>query len=199
MKRKPIIKATIMLLAFCLTSGTVFAQQGNSFSWSMGLEDCKTGGLIPFSSPIQSRTGEQYVIQISADDECFVYVIYESPRGRDAYVIHSGTLNKGETWLSDFLQLAAPSGEESFFVIMSREEQKTLMQRITAFKVNPGNTQRRAMMTEVMRISSDSSKFREAPEKPVLMGGASRGDPENHRGVEFSGLETYVKTISIRH
>ena len=165
----------------------------------MGLQNCKTGDLVSFSAPVQSRTGEQFIIQINPDNGCFVYVIYQSPGGDEVVVLHSGALKKGEPWNSQVLQLAAPAGEESFFVIMSREEQKTLMQRITAFKVNPGNTQRRAMMTEVFRIRSDASKFQEAPEKPVLMGGASRGDAEKNQGVEFSGLGTYVKTISIQH
>ena len=54
-------------------------------------------------------------------------------------------------------------------------------------------------MNEVFRIRSDVSRFREAPERPVQMGAAQRALDESEHGLEFSGLETYVKTISLEH
>jgi len=194
-------KAGLLLftLVFCLAVIPVQAQQGKSLDWSLALQNVKSGELLPFTAPINSFTGEKFRLQIHPTAACFAYVIYESPTGDEVAVLHAGTLKGGEVWLSQVLELAPPKGAESFYVIASIEEQKTLGQRITAFNSNSGSVQRRALMNEVFRLRSDVSKFKEAPEKPVLMGGASRGTPDKNQGVAYSGLNTYVKIISIEH
>ena len=189
----------VLVLLVILCPVVVSAQQNQSFSWSMALQNVKTGDLVSFSAPIQSWTGEQFRLVIHPAAGCFAYVVYEGPDGDDVTVLYAGALKGGEPWYSQVLELAPPQGAESFFIIASREEQRTLAQRISAFKANSGNLQRRALINEIFRLRSDVSRFREAPEKPVLMGGASRGTPEKNQGVEFSGLDTYVKTISIEH
>ena len=183
---------------FFIFTVSVSAQQ-NPVSWSLGLQNYKTGEMVSFNAPVQSLTGEQFRLVIRPDADCYCYIVYESPDGSDVAVLFSGRLRNGETWYSVVLELAPPRGSESFFIITSRDEQRTLAQRITAFNSNSGNMQRRALMNEVFRIRSDASRFREAPEKPVLMGGASRGGGDNNQGVEYSGSEIYVKTISIEH
>ena len=191
---------TLMLMVFVLAVLPASAQQQRgSFNWSLGLQNAKTGELISFSAPVQSSTGDQYRLVINPGTACYAYVLYESPNGDDVAVLHSGPIKAGEIWYSPIMQLSVPRGSESLFVITSKDEQSALAQRITAFNNNSGNSQKRALMNEVFKVRSDASKFKEAPEKPVLMGGASRGNPEKSQGVEFSGLTTYVKTISIQH
>ena len=186
-------------LLVCLVTVSGFAQRARPFSWSLGLQNVKSGSLVPFSAPIQSYTGEQFRLVITPGTECFAYVIYESPGGEDVAVLYSGAMKGGESWQSDVLELALPKGSESIFVVVSRLEQKNLAARISVLNNSTSPTQRRALMNEIFRLRSDVSKFKEAPEKPVLMGGAARGSPEKSQGVEFSGLETYVKTISFEH
>ena len=186
-------------LLVCLVTVSAFAQRTRPFSWSLGLQNVKSGDLVPFSAPIQSHTGEQYRIVITPGIGCFAYVIYESPNGEDVTVLYSGSMKNGEAWQSEVLELSPPKGSESIFVVVSRFEQKNLAARISVLENTTSPTQRRALMNEIFRLRSDVSKFKEAPEKPVLMGGAARGTPEKSQGVEFSGLETYVKTISIEH
>jgi len=192
------IVALLFIFIFCYTAG-VFAQQTGSVTWTLALQNFRTNEMVSFSAPVQSWTGEQFRLVVNPSAACFCYVIYESPDGNDVAVLHAGPLKQGELWYSQILELAPPRGSESLFVITSREEQRTLSQRITAFKANSGATQRRALMNEIFRIRSDASRFREAPEKPVLMGGASRGNADQNIGVEYSGSEIYVKTISIEH
>jgi len=155
--------------------------------------------MVPYGAPVQSWTGEQYRLVIRPDADCYCYVVYESPDGSEVAVLYADRLKGGEPWYSLVLELAAPRGSESLFVVVSREEQRTLAQRIATFKANSGNIQRRALMNEVFRIRSDASRFMEAPEKPVLMGGASRGNSDRNQGTEYSGAEVYVKSISIEH
>ena len=185
-------------LLFCLAV-SVFAQQNRPFNWSLGLLNVKSGELVSFSAPVRTWTGEQFRLIISPGAGCFAYVIYESPSGDDVEVLYSGPLKSGEVWYSPVLELTNPQGSESFFIVASRDEQRNLSQRISALNNSSSSTQRRALMNEIFRLRSDASRFKEAPEKPVLMGGAARGNPEKAQGVEFSGLETYVKTISIEH
>ena len=199
MKNK--IKAAFILfsLVFFLSAGQGEVKQSSNFDWSLALQNVKSGDLVPFSAPVRSRTGEQFRLVIDSGSAIYCYVIAESPDGDDVGVLYAGPLKSGETWYSAVMELTSPQGSESLFIIASKEEQKTLAQRIAAFNNNSGNTQRRALINEIFRIRSDASNFKEAPEKPVLMGGASRGSPDKNQGVQYSGLETYVKTISIEH
>jgi len=194
------IKVVLLLLPllFLLDAG-IEAQQARAFNWNLALQNVRSTDLIPFAATVQAKTGEQFRLVISPDDACFCYIIAESPAGNEVGILYSGSIKSGEVWYSPVMELTDPKGTESLFIITSREEQRRLAQRIAAFNGNPGNTQRRALMNEVFRVRSEISKFREEPEKPILMGGASRGTPDKSQGVQFSGLETYVKTISIQH
>ena len=196
---KPDVRYFVCLALFiCLAAVQAPAQLVKSFNWSMSLQNVKTNETVAFSAPIRSATGEQFRLAIQPSAASYIYVIAESPDGNDVDVLFAGSLKSGETWYSAIFELADPRGTESLFVIASLDEQKTLAQRINNLKKNNGSS-KRALMNEVYRIRSDISKFKEAPEKPVLMGGAARGSEEQDQGVEFSGLATYVKTISIEH
>ena len=184
---------------FCLAAVQVPAQQSKSLKWTMALQNVKTREMVPFSAPVQALTGEKYMIIIKPAEKAFCYIIYESPDGNDVAVLYAGSLKSGEIWRSEALVFTPPEGSESLFIITSLDEQKDLAQKIAAFKKNSGLIQKRALMNEIFRIRSDISQFKETPEKPVLMGGASRGSAEEGEGVEFSGLGTYFKTISIEH
>ena len=188
-----------LLLVFVMATLPVSAQQTGSFCWTLGLENVISGDLVPFSVPVQCRTGEKFRLAINPSADCYCYVVYESPDGNDVMVLYAGVLKMGQVWHSPDLEISLPQGSESLFIVASKNEQKTLAQKVKAFTGNSGQTQRRALMNEIFKVRSDTSKFKELPEKPVLMGGASRGDPEKSQGVEYSGLATYVKTISIEH
>jgi len=195
-----LITALMILLPLLLfvAGGASDGRQGN-LTWNMGVKNVRSGEFVSFSAPLQSYTGEQFQIVITPGAACYAYVIYESPDGNDVVVLYAGTLKKEELWYSDVLKMDPPQGSETFYVIMSLEEQKTLGERISALKSNSGSMQRRALMNELYRIRSDVSQFKETPEKPILMGGAARGSTDKNQGVEFAGLSTYVKTISIEH
>jgi len=185
----------LLLLIFAAVQAP--AQQGKSLKWSLGLQNIKTGEMVSCALPVQSKTGDHYRLMVQASSKCFLYVIYESADGEDVLVLYSGPFK--ESWQSDVLVLTEPGGTESFFVIASYNEQKDLAQRVEALRSNYGITQKRALMAEVHGVRRNISQFKESPEKPVLMGGASRGSQDKNEGVEFSGLSTYVKTISIEH
>ena len=188
-----------LAFVFFIAAGGAEKQQAKPFAWSMALHNTRTDESLPFSAPVKSRTGEKFRLIINPAAECYFYIIAESPNGEDAAIIQAGPLKGGEEWLSPVFELSPPKGSESFYVVASRTEKAELARSIAAFKSNPGSAQRRTMMNELFRLRSEVSQFKETPEKPVLMGGAARGSPGKSEGVQFSGLETYVKTISIEH
>jgi len=196
---KYLLPFLLILSLFLFVSGGNSEKQDKPFNWTMALQNVKTGESVPFSAPVMSDTGAQFRLLINPDAACFGYVIAESVSGDELAILHAGPLKAKEEWISPILVLSPPKGSESLFVVVSRGELADLTQRINAYNGNQGVTQRRALMNEVLRIRSEVSQFKEAPEKPVLMGAATRGSPDKTEGVEFSGLGIYVKTVSIEH
>jgi len=192
----PLSAALLSIVLFVSAGGA--EKQNKPFKWSLALQNVKTGELVPFSAPIKSETGGQFRLIISPESSCYAYVVAESSNTDDLAVLYAGSIKAGESWTSNVLILSPPKGSESLFVVTSMTEQAGLAKMIDAFNSSPGVTQRRALMGEVMRIRGVVSQNKEAPEKPVLMGATSRGSGSGD-GVEFSGLDTYVKTISLEH
>lgn len=169
------------------------------FNWSLGLLHVQTGDMLEFTAPVQSSTGEKFRIVISPETACFAYVFHESLHEDGIDVIYAGPIKNDETWYSSILTLISPGGLESFYIVVSPEEQKTLAERINELVQDPEVAKNLAVKNEISRLQAEVSQVKEAPPKPALMGGAARGTPGRNRGVEFSGLSTYVKTISIIH
>lgn len=186
----------LLSLVFCFAAVQLMAQD-NQVTWSMALQNNKTGEAVSFNDSVKSRTGEQFQLTIMPDTDCYCYVVAQSSNKKDLAVLLAGRLRGKDTWHSAVLELSLPGGTESFFVVVSQDEQKNLANAITVFHNKAGSVQRRALLNEIYRLRTNASKFKEAPEKPVLMGGASRGNP--NQGVEYSGSEIYVKTVSIEH
>ena len=197
--RFSLVILVLAALVLFVAGGGTDKGQGGPFNWTMALQEVKTGKLLPFSAPVKAKTGEQFRIIINPQADCYCYVIAENDNGDEVTVVYSGQIKANATWQSVDLLLTPPRGTISFFVVTSRNEQTDLSQKIAAFKANSGATQRRALMNQVFSIRSEVSKYKEAPEKPILMGAALRGAPDKSEGVEYSGLDTYVKTISIEH
>ena len=199
MKKYPLPVLLMFFLVFSLSPLSAGGQKETApFSWTMGLQNAKTGELIPFSVPVSSWNGEQYRLVIEPSRDCYCYVVAESPDGDEVSILFAGFIKAGETWYSPIMVLTDPQGTESLFIIVSSNEQEVLSQRISALRPSSSASQR-AVMNEIFRLRGELSEFREVPERPVLMGGASRGSAEKSQGVEYSGLAAYVKTISIEH
>jgi len=181
------------------------------FAWSMGLQNTKTNTLVPFSAPVQSYDGEQFRILIKPDKDSFFYVIAQSPDGNDVVVLYNGPIKSGETWYSQVIELTPPGGSESLYIIASRGEQTSLSRLIASANANgkagsmadgkadASLVQKRAIINEVLSLRSEVSQFKEQAETPVLIGGVARSTQDAAEATQYSGLEVYVKTISIEH
>ena len=198
MKKLTLLALLIVPCSLLFAAGGSDKQQDKTFTWSMALQNVGKDEVVPFSAPVKSTTGEKYRLIINTETDCYCYVIAETAND-DVVVLHAGPLKRGTAWFSPEIVLSLPNGSENFFVVASRDEQQDLARSAASYQGSTGPTQRRALMNEVFRLRSDVSQFKETPEKPVLIGGTARGDPGKNEGVEFSGLDTYVKTISIEH
>lgn len=188
----------VLSLAFFIAAGGTEKQKEKAFAWSMALQNTRNGELVNFSAPVKSWNGEKFRLIINPEADCYCYVIAESA-DEEIAVLQAGPLQGREAWFSSEIALSPPKGSETLFVIASRGEQSSLSRVISAFKSSPGAAPRRALMSEVYRIRSENSQFREIPGKPVLIGGVARGTPGRDNAMEFSGMNTYVKTISLEH
>ena len=201
--KKLLLLSVVCYLSFVPCSllfaeGNTDKQQDKTFTWSLALQNVGKDEAVSFSAPVKSVTGDKYRIIINSEADCYCYVIAETADD-DVVVLHAGSLKGGAAWISPEIVLSLPNGSENFFIVACREEPPDLVRAVASYQGSTGPTQRRALMNEVFRLRSAVSQFREIPEKPVLMGGASRGESGKNEGVEFSGMDTYVKTISIEH
>ena len=196
---KPLAPFLILLsLIFLVAAGGADTKQDKTFSWAMALLNVKADTLEPFSDTVQSSAGDQFRLIINPAAACYCYIISEGVQD-DVTVLQEGPLKGGEAWYSPIMEFTPPGGKESLFIIVSREEQSALARKVSDFNGNPGTVQRRALLNEVFTIRSEASQHKEIPEKPLYMGGAARGKSGKNEGMEYKGLETYVKTISIEH
>ena len=197
-KNKALITVLVFLaLLLCFSAGAPQVQK-NDLTWSLGLQNQKTMKLVSLNPPVQLITGDSFFVLVEPQKDCYLYLIAESVQNEEIIVYYAGSCKGGVEWRSPEIRLIPPEGTENFFVVVSLAEQAALAQRISAFNSDSGIIQRRALMNEVFRIRAEVSNLVETPEKPVLMGGALRGSEEENAR-EFSGVGTYVKTISIEH
>jgi len=76
-----------------LTAGGTTQQQGKTFTWTIALENIKSGDMVPFSAPVQAKRGEEFCLVINPNAGCFCYVIAESSANDDVTVLYNGPLN----------------------------------------------------------------------------------------------------------
>ena len=193
---KKAVFLSILLSLYSLVP--LFSQEDRTFFWSMCLQNIRTTEFMPFFAPVQSSTGERFYLIMRFQHECYCYIISENSPTGEMIVAYTGQI-AGNKFFNFRFELTPPGGSESIFIITSRVQLGTLEQRIAAFNTNSGMRQRRALMNEIQNLRRDASRFTETPEKPVLMGGAGRTVTERDWGVEYSGSELYIKTISINH
>jgi hypothetical protein len=194
---KAALFAVFAAALFLSAVNSVFSQEKN-FTWSLAMSSAQEA--VSFTRPVSMKTGDIFTIYLQSETSCFAYVLAQDSENK-IVVLHSGSLNAGEELLLGPMQITPPGGSETFYVVMSLEEQKQLKNTINAFNRNNTNSRAsRNVLNAVMDLRRAVSRLREEPEKPVYMGGAFRGSgTPGIEGVSYSGLGTYVKTIIINH
>jgi hypothetical protein len=182
-----------VLVFFCVLSP---AAQDRNLSWSLALVDSKSQGLS-FSRPVPMQNGDVFSLTIAGGAACYVYVIVQDSE-HNVLTLHAGPARANEAVSIGPMQVTPPEGSETFYVVVSLNEQTRLQEAINAYAKSGNSRNSRNLINAVMEIRRFVSRLKESPEKPVYMGGAFRGETQT-QGTGYSGVDTYVKTLIISH
>jgi hypothetical protein len=188
------MKKSLCLVMLFICGTALFAQE---LKWQMALSSGDKG--LSFSSPVEMKSGDSIDILLSSENECFAYIIIQDTE-RNVVVLKSGKLKANDELRFGPMQLTPPGGPETFYIVMSRTEQKNLQQAVDTYNKNGNSRNSRNLISSVMRIRQSVSGVKESPEIPVSMGGSFRGtDTSPVAGTGYSGQEVYVKSIIVNH
>lgn len=194
MPRKTFALLTLLLLpAFLLP-----AQANDGYSWKMAVLKYTKGKMdsLPFSRPLTFVDGDQFQIVLQPVAAGFISILYEDTTGA-VTSLYQGAVKAGQVLTlpteGQNFEVSPPKGSEKIHVLVSSKPLSSLDPLIKGLPKNS-----RAVLDEVTRIKTALLSIAEAPEKPVPMGGVTRGMPDV-KVTEFKGAESYVKTIRFDH
>lgn len=167
-------------------------------SWKLAVLRDVHGKLeaTSFRRPLSLQDGDQFRIVLVPAATASVYVMYEDTTGQVS-VLYQGVVRASEPVflpsVDHSFEVTAPSGTEKIDVVVSRRPQTALEASFRRLPVASA-----AVLDELSRLKTTLLSIAEAPEKPVPMGGVTRG-LEDLKMSEFHGSDTYVRTIRFDH
>jgi len=185
-------------LLFLLLLPALAGAQSSDLTWKMAFLKYTKGKMesLPFSRPLALADGDEFQLLVSPTSAGFVDVLYEDTTGA-VTVLYQGAAKAEQVILlpaeKQNFQVSPPKGSEKLHVLVSLKAHTALE---ALFKGLPKNSS--AVLDELTRIKTELLSVAEAPEKPVPMGGVSRGLPDVKIS-EFKGAASYVKTIRFDH
>ncbi len=188
---------TVLLLLSFLFPAFLTAQAAD-LTWKMAFLKYTKGKMesVPFSRPLTLADGDEFQLLVSPTNPGFVDILYEDTAG-EVTVLFQGAAKAGQVITlpaeKQNFQVSPPKGTERFHVLVSSKAPASLT---VLYKGLPKNS--RAVLDELARIKTALLSVAEAPEKPVPMGGVTRGMPDV-KITEFKGANSYVKTIRFDH
>ena len=188
--KKNILTIIFIFSAICL--------QAQDLSWDIKFLKGRERESVSISQIIRMETGEVFQINITPDSDAFCYVMaYDS--GRNIYTLHNAPLTAGNEILINQLQLTAPSGTETIYVIMSLERLTRLENLIQTHQSNPNSRQHTDnLRREIINLQNTASRLGEPASSFIPSGGTTRSSAQELVN-RFSGVGLYVRTITIRH
>lgn len=191
-------------LAFCLVlTVCAVAQTSQGITWRLSLLYW-TGSdydSVSFRGPVTMKKGDSFQIMVESESGGYCYVLCERPDGT-LYVLNNSALEPGETILlpddkPDYT-IIDPAGTDRYHVVVSASPRTSLEKLLTKASKEGLLANPESVKDEILRIRQDSSRIALDAEKPVAMGGVTRG-AKPVTATQMEGKNVYVKTISIRH
>ena len=184
----------VFLSLFLIIGFSLYAQ---SFEWTLGLVDYKQSRSLDFSRPVNLKRGDAVNILVQSSADCWLYIIAQDS-DRNVVVFHSGRIRAGEAYRSNPIQILPPSGQDTIYIIVSRNQEKNLEERIAAYTKDNEFRNGRNVVSAVLEMRREILSLAEAPDKPVPLGGAFRSYSD-FEGRNYSGTYRYFKTILLNH
>lgn len=191
------MKRFTLILALVLFPLALFADDAG-VTWKMAFLKTIKGKTesVPFSRPLSLADGDQFQILLAPATPAFVDVLYEDTTGA-VTVLFQGAVKAGQTVtlpaVGQSFQVSPPKGTEKIHVVVSAKAQTALEAQLKGLPQNST-----AALDGLSRLKTALLSIAEAPEKPVPMGGVTRGI-NDVKVTEFHGSAAYVKTIRFDH
>jgi hypothetical protein len=188
-----------LIIALVLINTVSFIWSQDEFSWGLFLSAEGTELPDSFSRPIIMKDDNIFTILVKSDSTCYCYLVGQDS-GRNVVILYNGKLEKDTELKIGPVQLNAPAGTENFYVVTSKNQQLKLEKSVEKYlKNNSSKKKADDVITEIFNLRRSVSSLNENPEIPVLLGGAFRNTESDIKGTNYSGADTYVKSIVIRH
>ena len=193
-------KLIVLSILFFLMCMMVFAQNLNTIEWGMAIRKYNGSDYESISPhrPIAMENGDEYYIYLTSGSLGYFYVIMEYP-DRTSQILYSGS---PRNWVPELIingddNFIIPSGTGiiRIHVVVSSAPRPLLGQNLNQRLVGARHT---AVIDEIQAIGRSISTVAEAPERPVKMGGGTRGE-DSLTVFRYGGQNTYVRTVVIRY
>jgi len=185
------------VIAVFLFVFAVVCLQAQTLTWDIKFFRVETWETLPINQIIRMETGEEFTISITPASDCYAYIVcYDSER--NIAVLLDEPMKGGIEKYLDRFEVEGESGTDTFYVVMSSTRQTRLESLIQTFNRNQSRQNANNLFREVVSMQNATSGLGEPASAFVPSGGTSRGVLSEHV-TRFSGKETYVRTISIRH
>ena len=198
-------------------------EQDVSFRWAFGalVRAEKGPAFVAIKHDTTLKTGDQFKMFVELQKDCFVYVIYQSPRG-EIHLLFPYNLQQFSTDYQPFKQYYIPQddgwfeldehvGRETFYLLASAQQLIELERLLRMYKTaEPAGKQDLAkqILTEIRKIKRRHRKFKTFAERPVQTVGNIRGGDDAKKAlrpdvssvaVEISAKTFYSRTFTIDH
>lgn len=216
MIRTQIVRAVICVASIAACVGLAAAAETTSsrveLRWALGALDADAGELhaVHKDSELEAGTKLKFLVEpLSAGSVYLVLLDSED----DLHLLYSGSatdaaerryIPAGRQWL----ELDDRSGRETFFLLASAEPLEQLDRLLADHAATSEPMARKetsgAVVAEIRRLHSAHRKFAAAVEKPVSIGGRTRGEPTSEAEIDRIAVEVsadgfFGKTITIDH
>ena len=197
--KKMFVLSFAMLFVLCLTQPLV----SQSLDWQIQFLRVKDRESMRINRTIPLENGDQFSLIVKADSDCYLYVFWYDTE-RETFLLHNEFLKGGAEENFDSLirpfKLDEPSGTETIYVITSLSRQEELEKLIDLNENSPSRQNNNNLYREIVRLQNAASNLGEPAAAIITSGGTSRGAGETQNfATKFTGKETYVRAISIRH
>lgn len=193
-------RAIIAFALLCLATASGAAQDAPTVTWEMAF---LKGEIVKpasqeLSKPIALKSGDKFQVYLRViKPKAYVYVLFCGLDGTMTSLFR-GSLDEGTALIlpspDETFSVTPPSGTEYLYALVSATRQAALEKLLGKAARDSG-----AILDEIKRIQASFTALTEIPQKPVPMGGVSRGGLEFMKATQYEGRGSYVKIIRLDH
>jgi hypothetical protein len=217
------VRKSLLILAACAGVTVALGAQDARISLTMAFVKRTPEGRpakVDFSERVNIKRGDLFKIFLQPSAGSYVYLILHDVQNdlqvlfpltfadfeKPGYAQSRTYIPEGEDWFA----LDGAKGTERFYLLASAERLRGLESRIAAYRnaaarkgsaVAAINAARQAVLDEVRRLTKAHSQLAAAAEKPVTIGGGTRGvdDTVARLATRIEAGIFYSKTFRLEH